>query len=257
MKPLSLLFLLLLLPALSFCQTINSPSVEYSDDPSTTIEKVEITPKYTVIYFKHTAAAKGGWLELNKSIYLQDVDGEDRYNFIKSEGIKLRPMKDTATTDNQEFNFTVYFEKLKPGTKAINVIERATSIMNRMSGTNYFNFYNVQLVGNRKTRVTEVKLLPPPAIMAADTTQGTTIYPPLSGLSSKSYDFNMGTMMTSMYNAALEAQLKFYSDKARLDEMAKIEKSYYDALMKAGFTADQALKILVSKPLLSSDMTGK
>jgi len=231
--------------------------VEYSDDPSTTIEKIEITPKYTAVYFKHTAAAKGGWLELNKSIYLQDADGEDRYNYVRSEGIKLRPLKDTATSDNQEFNFTVYFEKLKPGTKAINVIERAASIMDRMSGTNYFNFYNVQLVETKKTHVTEVKLIPPSPITIADSTQGTTIYPPLSGLGSKNYDFNMATMMTSMYNAALEAQLKFYSDKARLDEMAKIEKSYYDALMKAGFTADQALKILVSKPLLSQDMTGK
>jgi hypothetical protein len=243
MKPLSLLFLLLLLPALSFCQTINSPSVEYSDDPSTIIEKIEITPKYTAVYFKHTAAAKGGWLELNKSIYLQDANGEDRYNYVRSEGIKLRPVKDTATTDNQEFNFTVYFEKLKPGTKAINVIERATSIMDRMSGTNYFNFYNVSLEQPDTTK--------------KNVKTGVTLYPPLSGLNSPNYESSMGSVMTSMYNAALEAQLKFYSDKARLDEMAKIEKSYYDALMKAGFTADQALKILVSKPLLSSDMTGK
>jgi len=255
MKPLSLLFLLLLLPAIAICQTINSPSVEYSDDPSTTIQKIEITPKYTAVHFKHTVTAKGGWLELNKSIYIQDADGEDRYNYVKSEGIKLRPMKDTATVDNQEFNFTVYFEKLKPGTRSINVIERATSIMDRMSGTNYFNFYNVQLVGTTKKHATEVKLLPPHGI--TDTAQATTLYPPLSDLGSKNYESSMGSMMTSMYNAALEAQLKFYSDKARLDAMAKIEKSYYDSLINAGFTADQALKILVSKPLLSSDISGK
>jgi len=255
MKPLSFLFLLLLLPVAAFCQTIVSPSVEYSDDPSTTIEKIEITPKYTAVFFKHIAAAKGGWLELNKSIYLQDADGEDRYNYLRSEGIKLRPEKDTATTDSQVFNFTVYFEKLKPGTKSVNIIERATSIMDRMSGTNYFNFYNVQLDGTKKKHVTQAKLLPLTSI--TDTAQATTIYPPLSSLGVQNYESSMGSMMTSVYNAALEARLKFYSDKARLDEMAKIEKNYYDALMKAGFTADQALKILTSKPFLSSDMSGK
>jgi len=243
MKPVSLLFLLLLLPAVAFCQTINSPSVEYSDDPSTTIEKIEITPKYTAVYFKHTTTSKGSWLELNKSIYLQDADGEDRYNYLRSEGIKLRPLKDTATTDNQVFNFTVYFEKLKPGTKSINVIERATSIMNRMSGTSFFNYYNVSLVdsGKSKKHITDVKLLPPPSAF----------------YSSKNTDFSMGAMVTSMYTAMLDSQIKFYSDKTKIDEMAKIDKSYYDALIKAGFNADQALKILTSRSLISSGALGK
>ena len=249
MKPVSLLFLLLLLPAVAFCQTIDSPSVEYSDDPSTTIEKIEITPKYTAVYFKHTAAAKGGWLELNKSIYLQDANGEDRYNYVRSEGIKLRPVKDTATTDNQVFNFTVYFEKIKPGTKSINVIERATSIMNRMSGTNYFNFYNVSLDKSNTTDTTEfsshrsrVRLLAPDA----------TSYSPFGNSA-----FSMGSMMNNLYTSLFDAQIKFYSDKSKIEEVAKINKSYYDALVKAGFTTDQAFKILVSKPLVSTDIGGK
>ena len=246
MKPLSLLFLLLLLPVVAFCQTINSPSVEYSDDPSTTIEKIEITPKYTAVYFKHTTTAKGGWLELNKSIYLQDADGEDRYNYLRSEGIKIRPLKDTATTDNQVFNFTVYFEKLKPGTKSINVIERATSIMNRMSGTNYFNFYNVSLDRSDTTAFslhrTHMRLIAPDS----------TSFSPFGNNA-----FSMGSMMNNIYTSLFDAQIKFYSDKSKVEEVAKINKSYYDALIKAGFTTDQAFKILVSKPLVSTDIGGK
>lgn len=245
MKPLSLLFLLVLLPAVAFCQTIVSPSVEYSDDPSTTIEKIEITPKYTAVHFKHTTTVKGGWLELNKSIYLQDADGEDRYNYLRSEGVKLRPLKDTATADNQVFNFTVYFEKIKPGTKSINVIERATSIMNRMSGTNYFNFYNVSLEKSDTAAF-------PSHLTRVRSQADTTSVSPFGNSA-----FSMGSMMNNLYTTLFDAQIKFYSDKSKVEAVAKINKSYYDALIKAGFNADQAFKILVSKPLVSTDMGGK
>ncbi len=145
MKPLSLLFLLLLLPAMAFCQTILSPSVGSSDDPSTIIVKIDVTKSYTAVVFKHVATAKGNWVQLNKTIYLQDANGDDRYNYLRSEGIAIKPLKDSAQMDNEETSFTVYFEKLKPGTKAINIIERAISTTDRIAGASYFNYYNVSL----------------------------------------------------------------------------------------------------------------
>jgi hypothetical protein len=125
----SLLVLLTLSPCLSFCQSINSPYVGSSDDSTTTITKIEVNKLNTVVTFSHTSSAKGNWVQLNKSIYLQDANGEERYAYIKSEGIVLRPLKHEAATDNEKIEFKVFFEKLKPGTKAINVIERALSQM--------------------------------------------------------------------------------------------------------------------------------
>jgi hypothetical protein len=64
----------------------------------------------------------------------------------------------------------------------------------------------------------------------------------------------MGPMINSMYTTMLDAQIKFYSDTTRTTQMAKITKGYYDALIKTGFTPDQALKIVTSKQLVSSEM---
>ncbi len=60
--------------------------------------------------------------------------------------------------------------------------------------------------------------------------------------------------MNSVYTSLYDAQLKFFMDKTKVEEVAKINKNYYDALIKVGFTADQAFKILVSTPLISTDM---
>ena len=77
MKPLSLLFLLLALPALSFCQSIVSPMVGSAEDYSTTITKIEYSNTFTCVHFKHKFSAKGNWIQLNKSMYLQDADDEE------------------------------------------------------------------------------------------------------------------------------------------------------------------------------------
>ncbi len=246
MKPLSLLFLLLLLPAVSFCQTINSPLVGNSDDPSTTIVKIDITKNYTAVVFKHTSRLKGDWVRLDKTIYLQDANGDDRYNYLRSEGIAIKPLKDSARMDNEEISFTVYFEKLKPGTKAINIIERAISTTDRIAGASYFNYYNVSLDKTDTSAFalhrTHMRLITP----------DTTSYAPFGNGT-----FSMGSMMNNLYTTLFDAQIKFYSDKTKVEAVAKINKSYYDALIKAGFTTDQAFKILVSKPLVSTDIGGK
>lgn len=51
----------------------------------------------------------------------------------------------------------------------------------------------------------------------------------------------------------LTAQLNTYSKPEIINQIAKITKDYYDALIKAGFQSDAALKIVISKPLIGMD----
>jgi len=251
-----LLLLCVLLPAATFGQSIKSPLVGSSDGYNTTITEVETNSRNTVISFRHICREKDGWVQLNKSIYLQDADGEERYNYVKSEGIPLRPEKLTATENNQVVNFKVYFEKLKPGTKAINVIERARSLAEMADGITYFNFYKIDLnksmpVQDQNIRNVEVVMSPPPPMdmrEGVDTavSMGSTFGPSMNGMMT-----NLGPMMGNMYTSMLNAQLKVYSDPAITTQLAKITKNYYDALVKAGFSSDAALKIITSKQLVS------
>jgi hypothetical protein len=253
MKPKFLLFLLLFLPGLSFCQTVENPSVASSGDPTTNIVKIEVSNKYTEITFKHISPRKGDWIQLNKSMYLQSFKGEDRYNFIKSENIPLRPLKKFAIADNEELVFKVYFEKLKPGTKAINVIERALSPDELLNGASFFNYFNVSLekpVADKAPQVVSIK-----KDVVIDTVFNDAHSPAFSF--KNDIASSMGPMISGMYNAMLSVQMKFYSDQANIDKMAQITKSYFDALIKTGFTADQALKIITSKQLVSMDMNAK
>jgi len=60
-----------------------------------------------------------------------------------------------------------------------------------------------------------------------------------------------------VYASVLNAQLQAYSNPAITDQLAKITKNYYDALIKAGFSEDAALKIITSKQLISIDEVPK
>ena len=251
------LFLCLLLPAATFGQSIKSPLVANTDDPSTFITQVETNSHNTVISFRHICNGKGSWVQLNKSMYLQDANGEDRYNYVKSEGIPLRPEKFTATADRQEVNFKVYFEKLKPGTKEINVIERVRSLTELRNGISYFNFFNVSLNKSRpltadgnEIRTVQVTMSPPPPMeMIADTLYSDSSN--IGGTTRTRVMNDMTPMMVNMYKSMLDAQLKVCSDPAVTDRLAKIMRNYYNALIKAGFSMDAAIKIITSKELIS------
>ena len=249
MKPKLLFFFICLFPSLVYCQSITMPTVGLAEDHTTIIKKIEVTKANTVVTFMHFLRGKGAWVQLNKSMYLQDSQGENRYNYVRSEGIPLRPEKFTSDKDYQELEFKVYFEKLKPGTKEINVIERARSFTEQQRDhTSYFNFFNVNLYSSTPTddRIirTEVVLTPPPAVDTIDMTSSMM----------KGDMANLGSMISSMYSNVLNVQIKTYSNPAIINQLAKITKNYYDALIKAGFSMDAALKIITSKQLISMDM---
>ncbi|WP_316837813.1 hypothetical protein [Pedobacter nutrimenti] len=246
MKIFSILLLYLMLPAIGFCQSVNMPAVGASEDPSTTISKIEVTHNNTIITFKHFSD-KGKWVQINKSMYLQNANGEERYAFIKCEGIPLRPLKYTATTDNELVEFKVYFEKVKPGTKEINIIERALSPMERSSEIRFFNYYNVSLLKSGKnssagyTGVVQdsVHLSAPALTVNSDSVMSDNIF----------------NNFSIVYKNIFNAQLKFYEDPATLERLAGIHKSYYDALIKKGFSKDDAMKICSSKSIFSFEAT--
>lgn len=249
MKIKAFIFLGLLLPITMYGQSIKRPMLSSSEDPSTVITEINTSGKYTVVSFKHTSYSAGAWVQLNKSMYLQDANGEDRYNYVRSEGIPLRPEKFVATKDNEEVNFKVYFEKLKPETKEINVIERARSVSELNDGVSFLNFYRVSLQNaqpegmQQDNKTVQVTVTPPPPIGTYNVSEGVNEMA------------NFGPMMSSMYTNMLNAQLKAYTDPEITTQLAKITKNYYDALIKAGFSADAALKIITSKPLVSMDGT--
>ena len=138
-------FALLLFTALSFslsAQTIEHPHVQISDDPTTQVIKIERNTKFTIITFEHSNSGEGGWITLNKGIYLQDSNGQDMYKFIKCEGIPLMPEKKELPAGSSKFTFKVYFEKVPASVKRINIIERAVPKTEKSS---YFNFFGLSL----------------------------------------------------------------------------------------------------------------
>ncbi|QKJ30079.1 hypothetical protein HQ865_10015 [Mucilaginibacter mali] len=61
---------------------------------------------------------------------------------------------------------------------------------------------------------------------------------------------SFGPMVSNMAKSMMDAQLEYYKQPGKLEEIAKLNKQYFDALVKEGFTADQALKIVTSDSFL-------
>lgn len=61
---------------------------------------------------------------------------------------------------------------------------------------------------------------------------------------------SFGPMMSNMAKSMMDAQLEYYKQPGKVEEIAKLNKQYFDALVKEGFTADQALKIITSDSFL-------
>jgi hypothetical protein len=230
----------------SLAQTVTNPNVENSDSPTSIITKIETDQRYTIISFRHYAGSDNAWAVLNKEIYIQtDVDNK-HYKYLKSEGIAVVPeTRNTLKKTNDKLEFKVYFEKIPGNAKNIDIIERAGK---RNDGINYFNFYNVDLThsssGDERIKITNVELLPPPPV--------TGIEQPSDGATGMATAMNaMGPMYASMAKSLFDAQLAYYKQPGKIAEIAKLNKAYFDALVKEGFNYDQALKIITANSLIS------
>lgn len=251
MKKTLILPLLLLATCLSsFAQTIVNPLVEGQDDWSSTITKIETDKQFTTVSFEYTANSDNSWAQLNKEIFIQTDQGNAHYDYVKSENIAIVPAKHTFAKAGEKLTFKVYFKKIPATAKSIDIIERAGR---RHDGITFFNFYNVSLTqslpaGTNKVKVTDVVLMPPPPILNGN-----------NATMSNEMD-NMANAMAPMYanmaKSVLNAQVDYYKQPGKIEELAKVNKQYFDALRKEGFTEDQALRIITTGGILSGATLG-
>lgn len=235
-------FLLLMLSIKTSAQSIENPSVENSDSPSCRIVKIENTPNFTIVSFEETAANDNAWARLSKDIFVQTNVSDKHYHYIKSENIAIAPEKTIINNAGDKLLFKVYFEKIPTIARTIDVIEKA-------GAKSYFNFYNVSLTQSQKVVITDVALTPP----SPSFTSNANFNNDMAGVMG-----SVGPMLTTMATAMMDAQLKYYKQSGKITEIAKLNKQYFDALVKEGFTQDQALKIITSEGLLpKANMSGK
>jgi hypothetical protein len=227
----------------SFAQTVNYPRVGIMDSPGSLITKIETDKQYTIVSFEQYALSDSSWMVLNKEIYIQTDVSNKHYEFVKAEGIAIEPeTKTIITRAGNKHLFKIYFKKIPSTAKLIDIIEHAGK---RSDGITFFNFYNVDLTNSNTVeehvKVTEV-VLPPPPVNGQFNATGANEFTNMMGA--------MGPMYASLITSMLDAQLSFYKQPGKLTEVAKLHKQYFDALVKAGFNYEQAIRILTSAPLI-------
>jgi hypothetical protein len=243
---LAVLFLTALLP--SFAQNITNPRVDGSNDDNTTISKIETNKLYTIVTFDYTAGTENSWVQVDKEIFIRTVDGK-HYNFLKAENIGIAPDKKSFAHAGDKLSFKIYFKKIPATAKTIDIIERDGV---PEPGHSYFNYTNVSLTQKslEKTKTVSFMLKSPP--IKIDTAIAMNGFPDIMGAMN-----NMGPMFSNMAKSLMDAQIEYYKQPGKLTEIAKLNKQYFDALVKEGFTEDQALKILISDSLLPKSSGAK
>jgi len=231
----------------SFAQNVVNPNVGVTDSQGSLITKIETDKQFTVVSFEQYANSDNFWMVLNKEIYIQTDVSNKHYEFVKAEGIAIEPEPKTILAKaGDKLSFKIYFKKIPVNAKLIDIIEHAGK---RSDGITFFNFYNIDLTRSspeeQRIKVTEVVLAPPPVNEHFNAQASNDITNMMSA---------MGPMYSSLIRSMLEAQLNFYKQPGKLTEIAKMQKDYYDALVKQGFTYDQSIKILTANPLIQ--MTG-
>jgi len=231
----------------SFAQTVNYPHVGIMDSPGSLITKIETDKQYTIVSFEQYALSDSSWMVLNKEIYIQTDVSNKHYEFVKAEGIAIEPETKTIITKaGNKHTFKIYFKKIPSTAKLIDIIEHAGK---RSDGITFFNFYDIDLTRSNtveeRVKVTEVVLAPPPVKEQFNNAEPNEFTSMMGA---------MGPMYSSLIKSMLDAQLSFYKQPGKLAEVAKLHKQYFDALVKEGFSYDQAIKIITSSPLIQ--MTG-
>ncbi len=250
-KILSLSALLIMACLPLFAQTIDNPQVEHSDDMSSFITKIETNKQYTIVSFECTAHNENSWIQLNKEIFIQtDVDNK-HYNYVKSENIVMVPGRHNFAKAGEKLLFTVYFEKIPQEAKSIDIIERAGT---RQNGIGYFNYYNVSLTKSRAiTPVTAANLMVPERSLDRMISRNETLN---SGTNMMNIMNSMGPMFGNLTKSMMDAEIDYYKQPGKITEVARLNREYFDALVKQGFNEDQALKIITSESLLHKTTMG-
>jgi hypothetical protein len=252
MRKLLTLSAFLLMSALtSLAQTIENPVVGIPEDWSARITKIETGTQFTTVSFEYTASGDNAWVQLNKEIFIQTDVNNEHYNYVKSDNIAIVPAKHFFAKAGNKIAFKIYFKKIPAAAKSIDIIERPGY---RTDGIKFFNYYNVSLTQSlpagttQKVKVTDVVLLPPPPL-----TNLTSADESSNGQNEMANAMNMmGPMYATMAKSLMDSQLQYYKQPGKIEELAKVNKQYFDALKKEGFTEDQALRIITTGGILSN-----
>lgn len=237
------LFMVVALSAIrlaSFAQSVVNPIVHYPENTNTTITKIETNAQFTIVSFENVAATDNSWAEVNKEIFIQTDQGNEHYNFVKAENITIAPTRTTIAKAGEKLSFKVYFKKVPAATKSIDVVERAGI---NGDGYSFFNFYGVSLTESlpegTKVKVTNVVLLPPPPVNPDNT-----------GANQMQNAMNaMVPMYSSMAKSMLDANISYYKQPGKIAELAKLNRDYFKALVKEGFSYQEAITLMTSSSL--------
>ena len=267
-KILTLIILFIAAGLPTIAQTINNPLVRTRDDGNTIIKRIETNSNYTIVSFQTTAATDNSWVQLNKEIYLQTDISNAHYNYIKSENIAIVPQKQILNNAGDKLVFRVYFKKIPPAAKSVNIIERSGA---NNGNVTYFNFYNVSLTQSGNTSGNPYVIVSPTdryqynssSSAVVDSVRIQPTSSPISVRIDEPVNRNgivhnevedamqaMVPMVSNMAKVMMDAQLNYYKQPGKITEVAKMNKTYFDALLKEGFTRDEALKIITANSIL-------
>lgn len=267
-KFLTITALLITAAITTIAQTINNPTVKTREDGNTIIRKIAPSGNYTVVTFETMARSPNYWVQLNKEIYLQTDVSNAHYNYVKSENIVMAPKKQTLSNIGDRLVFRVYFKRIPPNAKSINIIERSGPSNGNVS---FFNFYNVSLTQsavnqyasgtNKNTMLVRVDTaVVPPSLyeVKIDEPVKNEFGLPDAINVMKNNNHNeidnalkmIVPMVSNMSKTIMDTQLEYYKQPNKLAEIAKLNKAYFDALLQEGFTRDDALKIITSNSIL-------
>lgn len=134
--------LILLISQNLFSQIYNFPDIDYRINQTTSILKVEINYKYTIVEEEYICSYKydsTSYYNINKNSFIKS-NGRF-YKLLKAEGIEISPKKSYCIEKGSSNKYKLYFEKIKPS-KEIDIIEDSVN--------GGFNFYGVKLKNNKE-----------------------------------------------------------------------------------------------------------
>lgn len=147
--------------------TTESPRVDDVNDRDVTIQRVELTSQYTIIYMKFQAASERGggsrsWpfsipmpnggsrqVEVGSNIGFQPTSrlyvnqGERSYKFIRAENIPYETRR--RVSPGERVDFVAYFERIDPGYTVFDLFECKDG-----KGYICFNFWGVHIINPLK-----------------------------------------------------------------------------------------------------------
>ena len=103
------------------------------------VKSIEPSAEFTRIDFHYRSSyeyVNGGWIQIEKSTYIQPVGSKQRFGLIEAHGILIAPNKHYFKRQGEDYTYTLIFPALPKNTKKINIIEKEAP------GT-FFNFYDV------------------------------------------------------------------------------------------------------------------